>query len=68
MKKTVAKIINKGTYRVVFDDSTNCNPYTIYKEWYNAGQHKQIIAKYADMTSCLYHIAQEYKLYGKDGY
>lgn len=64
MKKTVAKIIHKGTYRVVFDDSTKCNPYTIYKEWYNNGKHSKKLTAYADMTSCLYHIAQEYNLYG----
>ena len=64
MKKTVAKIIHKGTYRVVFDDSTNCNPYTIYKEYYTIGtagadKHRQTIAKYQDMTSCMYHLAEE---------
>lgn len=64
MKKTVAKIIHKGTYRVVFDDNAKGNPYTIYKEWYNEGKHIKVIARYDDMTSCLYHIAQEYNLYG----
>lgn len=68
MKKTVAKIIHNGTYRIVHDDSTNCNPYTIYKEWHDMGKHSKTIAKYSDMTSCLYHIAQEYNLYGKNGY
>lgn len=59
MKKTVAKIIHNGTYRVVFDDSTRNNPYTIYKEWYNIGKHSKTIAKYQDMTSCMYHLAEE---------
>lgn len=64
MKKTIAKITHKGTYRVVYDSDTKYNPYTIYKEWYADGKHRQKIAGYADMTSCLYHIAQEYNLYG----
>lgn len=65
MKKTVAKIIHKGTYRVVYDDSTRCNPYTIYKEWYDNGKHNKKLTAYEDMTSCLYHIADIYNLYGK---
>lgn len=59
MKKTVAKIIHKGTYRVVFDDSTRNNPYTIYKEWYNEGKHSKVITKYQDMASCMYHLTEE---------
>lgn len=66
MKKTVAKIIHKGTYRVVHDDSTKCNPYTIYHEYYaNGSKHTKKVTAYADMTSCLYHIAQTFNLYGK---
>ena len=65
MSKTVAKITHKGTYRVVYDDSRRYNPYIIYKETYTDGHHRHKIAEYADMTSCLYHIAEEYNLYGK---
>ncbi len=65
MRRTVAKIIHKGTYRVVFDDNAKCNPYTIYKEWHSNGKHIEKLTAYEDMTSCLYHIAQEYNLYGK---
>lgn len=65
MKKTVAKVEHKGKYRVVFDDSTRFNPYSIYKEYYeDGGWHRKKLVAYADMTSCLYHIAQEYGLYG----
>ena len=63
MRKTVAKIIHKGTYRVVYDDQAKNNPYTIYKEWYDRGKHSTKLTAYADMTSCLYHIAQMYNLY-----
>lgn len=59
MTKTVAKIVHKGTYRVVYDDSRHYNPYTIYKEWYDNGKHAKKLTAYADMTSCLYHIAEE---------
>lgn len=60
MKKTVAKIIHKGTYRVVFDDNAKGNPYTIYREYYaGGGKHRQVIVRYEDMTSCMYHLAEE---------
>lgn len=66
MKKTVAKITHKGTYRVVFDDSANGDPYTIYKEFYAGGnKHKLIVARYPDMTKCLYHIAMECDVYDR---
>ena len=65
MTKTVAKITHKGVYGVVYDDSKRCNPYTIYKEFYAGGHHKQKIAEYSDMTSCLYHIAEEFGLYDR---
>ncbi len=66
MKRTVAKIIHNGTYRVVFDDSTTNNPYTLYHEYYTGGcKHKEKLTAYADMASCLYNIAQVYNLYGK---
>lgn len=56
MKKTVAKISHKGTYRIVFDDKAQVNPYTIYHEWYDQGKHSKKIETYADMYSCMYHI------------
>lgn len=59
MKKTVAKITHKGTYRVVYDDSTRYNPYTIYREWYNRGKRTNKIASFSDFASCMYRITEE---------
>ena len=59
MKRTVAKIIHKGTYRVVYDDSKYYNPYTIYYEHYSNGFHSKKLVEYADLTSCLYHLTEE---------
>lgn len=57
MKKTVAKIIHKGTYRIVLDDKAEYNPYTIYHEYYAGGsKHSKRVETYADMYSCMYHI------------
>lgn len=64
MKKTIAKITHKCTYRVVHDTEAKCNPYTVYREWYNNGKHTIKLTAYEDMTSCLYHIAQLYNLHG----
>ena len=59
MRRTVAKISNKGTYRVVFDDTKYINPYTIYRETYDidADFHAKKIVSYADLKSCLYHLS-----------
>lgn len=60
MRKTVAKIMHKGTYRVVFDDSTRYNPYTIYKETYsNGAKHINKMISYSDFASCMYHITED---------
>lgn len=58
MKRTVVKVIYKGTYRVEFDDSKRYNPYTIYKEYFDGRQkHKTKVEAYEDMASCLYHLS-----------
>lgn len=61
MKKTVAKIIHNGTYRVVFDDNAIYNPYTIYYESYDLDGdfHARKVEAYADLVGCLYHLTEE---------
>ena len=59
MRRTVAKIINKGTYRVVFDDTKYINPYTIYRETHDIDGdfHAKKVESYGDLASCLYYLA-----------
>lgn len=51
MKRQMAKIIHKGTWRVIFDDSKKTNPYRVTKDG-------RKVIDYADLTSCLYYIGQ----------
>lgn len=63
MRKTVVKMICRGEYRVIFDDSAKRNPYTIYYEWTELNQsgwnHKRTkkIEEYGDLPSCLCYLA-----------
>ena len=52
MKRQLAKIINHGTWRVIYDDSRKWNQYRITKDG-------RKVIDYADLASCLYHISQE---------
>lgn len=58
MRRTVAKVVHKGTYRVVFDDTKYINPYTIYHETYDidADFHAKKVESYGDLASCLCHL------------
>lgn len=60
MRKTVAKVIHQGTYRVVHDSEKHINPYTIYYESYDIDGdfHARKVESYADLAGCLYHIAE----------
>ena len=59
MRRTVAKIINKGTYRVVFDDTKYINPYTIYRETHDIDGdfHAKKVESYSDLKGCLCHLS-----------
>ena len=50
MKRQMAKVINHGTHRVIWDDQKKFNAYRVT---YNG--HK--VVDYADFTSCLLFIA-----------
>ena len=68
MAKTrqVLKMTEGGkTFSVVFREDAKYNPYVLYRHtWglrecgYGCSEHKRIEAKYADMRSVLYHLAQ----------
>ena len=34
------------------------NPYRLYRTWYNMGNHRKLIAEYANFESVLYHLLQ----------
>ena len=56
--KTVLKI-NKGgfVFTVLHKTDVKTDPFRVYYQYYEHGaQHKKQIAKYADFTSCLYHL------------
>ena len=56
--KTVLKINKSGfVFTVTYRSNTALDPYRIYTQYYEHGTlHRKQIAKYADFTSCLYHL------------
>ena len=57
-EKTVLKI-NKGgfIFTVLYRKDSKTDPYRIYYKYCEHGTvHRKQIAKYADFTSCLYHL------------
>ena len=62
MRRTVAKVVHKGTYRVVYDDAKHINPYTIYHETYDIDadfqSHHRMrkVESYGNLASCLCHL------------
>ena len=55
--------LNDGEYKIIRDNSDKYNPYRIYHIFYQfspdygcATKRKHLVAKYADMTACLYHL------------
>lgn len=55
MTRTLAKVVFKGVYKVIYDDAQKVNPYRIIK--YSRGHQKQI-ERYGDFQSCMYHLYQ----------
>lgn len=50
-----------GKYSVVYRSGEQFNPYVLYRHTWNGETHresKRIVAKYADIRSCLYALAQ----------
>ena len=37
---------------------SNRNPYRLYRTWYDMGNHRKMIAEYANFESVLYHLLQ----------
>lgn len=59
MKRTVAKVTCKGTYRIIYDDSKLYRPYTIYRETYSDGKkHSGKIESCVDLASCMFYLGE----------
>lgn len=75
--RTLAKIILHGSeYRIIMDNAKR-NQFKIVRRWYDRtmtddlyprsrGWRTMTMVRYADYTSCLYWIAQEANLYGRN--
>lgn len=51
--------VSDGSYQFVcIKTDEEINPYRLYRTWWDMGKHRKLIAKYADIGSVLYHIAQ----------
>lgn len=62
MRKTVVKMICRGEYRVIYDDSAKVNPYTIHYKWTELSEcgcrnRTKKIKEYGDLPSCLCYLA-----------
>lgn len=54
--------ISDGSYQYVcIKTSDKYNPYRLYRVWWDAGYHRKLIEKYADMGSVLMRIWQSEK-------
>ena len=51
MKRQVVKVINYGVWKVIHDDTKTVNPYRIML-------NGRKVQDYADLRSCLWHLAQ----------
>lgn len=61
MTKQVLKINNdEFHYICIHDDKQKCNPYMIYKVWYDNGPHRKKVNAYADFGSVLHFLTMLY--------
>ena len=68
-KRLLAKIeMNGAEYRITHDDKAKRNPYRIVRKWYvpSLGWRSETKERYVDYKSCLYWIAEEANLYGRN--
>ena len=64
MKKIIDVNLDGKHYVGYYDEKANYNKYKLYERWGSWGksgrwtEHKTLMAKYADVTDVLYHIAK----------
>lgn len=55
--KKVGELITDSTTLVIYkDEEARCNPYRIYRKWFDEGWHKKLVVKFQDLLSCTYFI------------
>lgn len=68
-KRLLAKIeMNGAEYRITYENRYS-NPYRITRRWWDLskpGWRSETKVRYADYKSCLYWIAEEANLYGRN--
>lgn len=51
--RKVFELQDNGYHFTVIHHRDEANPYRLYENWYDNGEHRKLITKYADMKSCL---------------
>lgn len=62
MKTQIMKLVCDGEWKVIRDSEAKVNPYRIYHTYreltdYGLVKHQKLIAKYANLYSCMCHIS-----------
>lgn len=60
MAKTrkVMEINDGGVHLVCIKRMGEVNPFYLYRVWWDGGEHRKLITKYADLTSVMWHLNQ----------
>lgn len=45
-------------YKCVHDDADKHNPYRVYRTWWDRGEHRKLLVKYADFESVMWFLAE----------
>lgn len=56
--RKVFELSDNGYHFTVIYHQDCSNHYWLYENWYDNGEHRKLITKYADMKSCLCHLVQ----------
>ena len=56
MKKIGELNTGKTCFVIYHDEKQEMNPYRIYTKWYSNGWHRNLLAQYADLYSCVLYI------------
>lgn len=58
--KKILDMHDKGVHIICMKDDNKINPYRIYNCYYDKGEHRKLIDKYADFESVLHRALQFY--------
>ena len=57
MRKIGELKTNTTTLVIYKNDEARCNPYRIYRKWYEGGWHRELLEQYEDLASCTFYIS-----------